>query len=262
VPARDEPAAEWKEGDAYASLLRADRAILAWEWLRRRADYRLAAGHLYPRPGIAAQPADRGAERWGLHGFEPSDLPAPCARPLWRAEFHPYVLEVAAAPGTCGDDSFDLVRFAGQAKLALSPQGAEHLLLTDGLRTIRLDVIEGSLRSGPVQLHYRISGMDAAQAPLLTLRRLLAFGRHGRFLNALHPPEARARRVILLLRAHDALATGATQRQIAEVLLDATASRTSWRSESPSLRSQAQRLIRGAREMLSGGFWQLLRTPR
>jgi hypothetical protein len=65
--------------------------------------------------------------------------------------------------------------------------------------------------------------------------------------------------MILLLRAFDALAAGASQRDIAQILLSASAGLPSWRVMSPSLRSQAQRLTRSARTMAAGSFWALLR---
>jgi hypothetical protein len=145
----------------------------------------------------------------------------------------------------------------GYVRLCASSE-AEHLLISDGIRTIRLDVWSGTLRSGPTVLHYLLSGVAAAEGSLLTLRRLIAFCRAGRFSRSLHPPEARARRWILMLRAHDAVAAGAGQRQIAEILLGSAAREARWRSEVPSLRSQAQRLVRSARLMAQGGYRQLL----
>ena len=52
--------------------------------------------------------------------------------------------------------------------------GREHLLMSDGLRTVRLDVLAGTLSSGPTELHYRLAGLGSAERPLLTLRRFLA----------------------------------------------------------------------------------------
>jgi hypothetical protein len=67
-----------------------------------------------------------------------------------------------------------------------------------------------------------------------------------------------ARRQILLLRAWDALQTGADLRTIAVELLSNRAAEKRWRVNSPSLRSQAQRLVQGARTLAGGGFWNLL----
>jgi hypothetical protein len=61
-----------------------------------------------------------------------------------------------------------------------------------------------------------------------------------------------------MLRAYDALAAGASQREIAAVLLDGDARRDRWRIHSPSLRSRAQRLAACARAMGEGGYRALL----
>lgn len=250
-------AADWKDAAAYAPLLAADRSIFAWEWLRRDPAYRAAAEHALEGIG---QIDDRSAtpERWGLHSFEPPDLPAPLARPVWNADIHSHILEVEAGRPTEASDSIDVARFGGGARLVTS-DAREHLLISDGLRAIRLDVLAGTLAGGPARLRYRFSGLATAEQPLLTLRRLLALWRTGRFSRSLHPPEARAPRWLLMLRAHDGVVAGADQREIAAELLSREAGEPRWRSGSPSLRSQVQRLVRGARRMAAGGYLELLR---
>lgn len=68
----------------------------------------------------------------------------------------------------------------------------------------------------------------------------------------------RRKRHILFLRAWDGLPAGATQRSLAAVLLREEAAAARWRTEAPSLRSQIQRLARGARAMAHGAYWRLL----
>ena len=62
-----------------------------------------------------------------------------------------------------------------------------------------------------------------------------------------------------MLRASDALAAGATQREIAATLLSRSAAEPLWRSRESSIRSQAQRLVRAARNMGAGGYRCFLR---
>jgi len=236
---------DWRDADAYAPLLDVDRSGFAWEWLRRDRDYR-AGGQ------------DRDAARWGLHAFEDPERDAIAARPVWRRGMFPFVLEVGAADEGAVDDRFDVERLAPFATLVTSPEGTEHWLLSDGRRPIRIDVAEGTLRTGPVLLRYRLAGFAGAQAPLLVLRRLFALWRSGDFSRALHPGEPRAARWILVLRAGDALAAGASQREIAECLLGREAARRRWRVEASSLRSRAQRLVREARRMAAGSYRELL----
>jgi hypothetical protein len=75
----------------------------------------------------------------------------------------------------------------------------EHRLLSDGLRAIRLDAPAGTFGNGPVCLLYSIRGRASSQPSLVTLRRLLALCRTGRFSRSLHRPEMKVRRWILVL---------------------------------------------------------------
>lgn len=243
---------DWRDAAAYAPLLGADRSLFAWEWLRRDPNYRAAAERGLSACGAGhEQPA-----AFGLVTFEPPGVGVPEARPMWRSDIHPQVLGVERGTGA-PDDSFLLGRLRQFATLH-PDSGTEHLLLSDGLRSIRLDAPLGTFNAETVRLRYRIEGIARAEPLVLTLRRFLALCRTGRFARSLHPREARARRWILMLRAWDALAAGADQRDIAEVLLSPSAADPRWRSRVPSLRSQAQRLVRTARGFAAGGYRSLL----
>jgi hypothetical protein len=166
---------DWRDAASYAPLLEADRSILAWEWLRRDPVYREAAARA-PR-GLWTVAAGE----WGLAAFEPPGLAAPLARPVWSAEAHPFILPVLACGPGEARDTFDLGRFESLLSLVMAPGRGEHLLLSDGLRSIRLDGTAGTLARGRVRLRYLLSGLESAEKPLLTLRRLLALARTGDF---------------------------------------------------------------------------------
>lgn len=246
---------DWRDGTAYAPLLGADRSLLAWEWLRRDEDYRRAA-RIYAGGGRHCRFL-AGPERWGLHAFEPPGLAVPEVRPMWQEDVHPYVLRARAIRGA-GGDCFDLDLLAPLCRRIRGTSDRQHLLISDGFRSIRIDVVEGAIGGNRVRLQYLIAGFEAAEKPLLTLRRLLALRRTGHFSSSLHPAEARTRRFVLMLRACDALAAGASQREIAAGLLDPDARRDRWRVRSPSLRSRVQRLAACARAMAAGGYRALL----
>lgn len=250
---------DWCDGGAYAGLAGLEPAALAWEWLRRDGGYRAAArvarGAAGSRSPVGVvQP---GAAAWGLHAFEDPDRPAGDARPVWRAAWLPRVLPAAALREGAGVDLFELERFAGLATLVRGRDGAEHLLLADGRASLRLDVTAGTLLAGPVRLAYHLAGLASARPPLDTLEGLLWLARHGHLPRPRHG--GRQRRLVLLLRTADALAAGASQREIAEVFVSPAVRAARWRTEAPSLRSQAQRLVRGARAMSAGGYRALLR---
>lgn len=244
---------DWRDAAAYAPLLEADRSIVAWEWLRREPSYREAALRSPRQRGTPA------AAAWGLVAFEDPDLAAPAARPVWTAEADASVLTALACECSSGRDTLDLERFGAMSTIVAISDRREHLLISDGLRLIRLDVLAGTLTQGPAELRYLLSGLGSAEKPLLTLRRFLALARTGRFSRSLHPREPRARRWALILRVHDALRAEADQREIARVLLSRDAGEPRWRSQAPSLRSRAQRLVREARRMAAGAYRRLLR---
>lgn len=251
---------DWRDAAAYAPLRDADRSLFAWEWLRRDASYRAAARRaLSGSPAVGA--GEPGSEHFGLVAFESSSLAVPEARPAWRSDADAHVLGVCAAPIMPGADQLDLFDLRHVRALArlIGRNGVQHLLLSDGHRCIRLDGPAGTFTNGPVCLRYAIRGIASAEPPLLTLRRFLVLCRTGRFSRGLHRQEARASRWILMLRASDAIAAGATQRDIAQTLLRPSAGGPRWRSREPSARSQAQRLVGSARALAAGGYRAFLR---
>jgi hypothetical protein len=241
---------DWRDGAAYAALLHAERSIFAWEWLRRDTAYR--AGF---------QAGKCAARQWGLLQYEDPDLPAPLARPFWAKEAEPYTLCAAASPCDPGPDAFDPALLPG---LVSSIQGGEnrHLLISNGLRTIRLDLVGKCLGAGPIRLRFMVEGLGSAGPSLLSLRQLIALCRRGRFEGPLFRPETRARRWILELRAFDALSAGAAQRDVAALLFGMPAELCRWRIEAPSVRLQVQRLVRRARMLGRGGYLAFLKLPR
>jgi hypothetical protein len=253
--------ADWRDAEAYAPLLDVERSAFAWEWLRRDKRYRRSIEDALQRSRVPERPASaEGVEpaHWFLHAFEDPMVGAPEARPLWRSEAHDLVLKVVAEPCEPGDEAFLFHRVAEAATIVRGSAG-EHLLLSDGRRNVRLDILRGSVLAGPVRLRYQLSGMRTVDAHLLVLRRLLSFWRSGRFSRLLHPPEARASRLVLMLRVYDAMQAGATQREIAASLLDRDAGEERWRVKTPGLRSRVQRLVRAARAAAAGGYTAFLK---
>jgi hypothetical protein len=186
--------------------------------------------------------------------------PASQARLIWDARFDSSVIPVEAMPASPRDaDTFDPSRFWSLTTIVVHPAEGEHVVFSDGYRRIRIDVTCGTLSEDPVHLRYRLSGLAGAEAKVLTLRRLLALCRLGRFARNLHAPEHLAPRWLAALRVHDAVRHGASQREIGGILYGQKSSTLSHDSGSDFLRLRVQRLVRIGRYMVSGGYLTLLR---
>lgn len=188
--------------------------------------------------------------------------PAPEARVIWDARHDPGTIVADAVPGARDDpDAIESERFAAWLTMVADETG-EHVVMSDGLRHIRLDVRGASLCSGPVILHYQIAGSVSARPLLLPLRRVVEFWLHRRFAASLFPRDPRIERWLLALRVHDAVSDGANQREIAEALFGIERTRDGWGGVSDSLRSQVRRLVGEARALAHGGYRTLMRRPR
>lgn len=248
---------DWTDAAGYAPLLELEGAGFAWEWLRRQPEYETAARRALDRGEMGQDLEDRSAVAWNLHAFEDPRLAAQDARPVWTAAAHPWVVRATAERSSAGEDALDLERL-GPLATHVRSRSEERLLLSDGRRSLRLDLRGGGIGRSRVHLSYELAGVEALERPLLVLRRLRALAASGRFRLSLHPGVRRAHRLVQLLRTHDALQVGASQADIAQVLLRPGLEHSRWRIHSPSIRSQAQRLAFAARQMSAGGFWRLL----
>lgn len=188
-------------------------------------------------------------------------LAAPDARIIWHAQFDPGTLRVLVEPADVLDsDGIKVERLKAWLTVARDRAGHEHAVLSDGYRHIRIDVEEGSLEDArTVLLHYRLHGTASAECRILPLRRFLHLCRTQRFARSLFPPEPRISRWVTMLRVHDAIVSGASQREIASVLFGAERVESDWGGTSESLRSRVKRLVRDARLMARGGYKSLLR---
>lgn len=253
-----ESGVDWRDGDAYSALLDADRSLFAWEWLRRHPSYRRAAN---TRKVGDPETGTPDAATFGLVCFEPPDARVPFARPIWRSDADPQVLVASSWPEGTAEQEFELDRCLHLAHLVAS-KSMHHLLLTDGLRTIRLDAPEGAIAGTRLSLCYPVPDRVSRTELLLPLQRLIALLHRGNFARSLHRREPRAARWILELRTYDAILAGAHQRDIAEELLKRSPAPSRWRSRDPSLRSQVQRLVRSARALGGGDFRRVLIARR
>jgi hypothetical protein len=201
-----------------------------------------------------------GATPGGCAFAETADRPALQARQIWDRAFDPSVLtaEASPAPATVVD-RFDISKVAATVSIAITQDGCERVALSDAYRRIRVDIVRGSVLDGPVSLRYRLGDGWGLDAQLLTLRRLQVLRRTGRFTRTLFPPEKMAPRWLAALRACDAIAAGASQRELADLLFGPLAAHATWRGESDFLRLRVQRLVRIGRRMTESAYLSLLR---
>jgi hypothetical protein len=160
-------------------------------------------------------------------------------------------------------DAFDIRQLGHPVSVLRLGAGLEQVLLADGIHHIQLEVSRRSLLDGPAKLHYDISGFEDLEPKLLTLQRLVALRRLGRFPHSLFPPERRAPRWIIALRALDASRMGANRREIAAALFGQDIVRRDWDGGSDYLRSRVRRAIAAGKGLADGGHLDLLRRlPR
>lgn len=193
----------------------------------------------------------------GCSFAEDPNRAAPDARILFEASTDPSVLACEASAGEATDP--DLLETGCFSTLLSGRGGGEQLLLSDGLHNLRLEIRHGSLLNGPVRLHFKFDGLAAIDSPLLTLRRLVALQRLRRMPLQLYRPDPGARRAIVMMRAWDAHAAGASQREIAALLFGTRNAESEWRAASDYLRSRVRRLVANARGMVRGDWRALLK---
>ncbi|WP_293880480.1 DUF2285 domain-containing protein [Sphingomonas sp.] len=253
VPDRDDPELglpDWRIADEYRFLSGMERGAFAWEWLRRGPAYR----QTWDEWACITTGSYSAAERFSLAELEDPGLPAGSARPIWLAEIDGTVvladiLPIDPAPG----EGIDLLEIASLVTLAVDPENREHLLLSDGVAMVRLDIARGTLLGGRMQLAYRLSGISKISEPLMTLRRLVPLILTGSIPRKLLKVERLADRWIQELRVADAIAAGATHQDIARALFGALILDRRWRSEGDAVRLRVQRLVRKAQQRLRDG---------
>jgi hypothetical protein len=238
----------WHSPAAYLYLLRLNRPLLAWEYLRRNSGYQEDWAR---RQGVDTRDP---VPHWQLEAFEDPSLDARVARPIWRFETERRVKLRAAEPGN-ELEPFSLWTIPGPKRLvhdgrrlllnAYPGRDALHLMLGQ-------DVHEGQ------PFEYVLTprpDMDEQWRRIQEQQRLLT---------EREPAVAaspRPDRVSLLhmraLHALDASADGASQREIAASLFGEESTAANWHPDG-ELRAQVRHLLRRARALVAGGYRSLI----
>lgn len=142
-----------------------------------------------------------------------------------------------------------------------SAQHGEQVRLSNGLHSIQLAVLLGTVMQGPVHLKYHLDGFDRVNPKLATLRRLLAVRQLNRFPASLFPTDRRAGRWLMALQALDMSHRGIAHRRIAEQLYGQQGEDLDWRGTSDWMRARVRRAIRLGTDLSNGGYLELLSRP-
>lgn len=249
----------WPAADDYHYLEDATPTDLAWEWLRRDPVYRkLDHDRAVPagaRVSIIPIAPPECIARWGCLTLPSPELDFTEAPILWSPVADPAVLRVLALDPHESVRRFDIEKCGVPATLVCG-NGCEHVRLGCAGSAVRLDVVLGTVLDGPVWL---VHDLALAGPPALSgLHRFLHLSAAGH-LPAFRPsPSQRTRRQAIALRVADALAQGASIRDVGIMLYSADRVSREWSEE--ALKSQCRRLIALAREMSGGGYIGLLNS--
>jgi hypothetical protein len=254
------PHANWRDPEQYRPLLDFDCVGWAGQWLSRNPEFleRLRQIDCVWRlngEGILACRDSCPLVRWGLRCC----VLASAANFLWLPDVNPFVLLVEADSAMSAADTFALHQCPLLKAVVQRADDGQHLLFSDGQRHLQVQVTRGDALAGIVCLCCQLRGLRAFENKSVSLRRLCYLHRRGRLLKSLYPPERRARRWIEMLRAWDGRTTGASQRDIALALFGDRAATTDWEA---GYRTRMQRLLRGARALVDGGYLKILIPDR
>jgi hypothetical protein len=164
-----------------------------------------------------------------------------CARvrPLWSAALDPHVLAARAQPALgLRARSFD-AQTAG-IRIIRSAQG-EHLLVDRGSGPVRIDVSEGSVLSGPVNLQFDIRDDDHLAAQIAALRVFDGFTDN--------PAHRHLVRHLRALAALDARRAGGSLRETADLVIGPG----DWPGDGEHRKSQVRRLVIAGEQLVAAG---------
>jgi hypothetical protein len=234
----------WRDAEAYTFVETLPVAGIAWEFLRRNTDYRTTVDE-----GSAL------AARFGLSAYADPQFSAAEQPIFWRPAVSPRTLVLTSSPANDGAAlTFDLADWPGRVVERACADGV-HLLLTIEREEHRLcsakPLIPGQrlVVALPLDADFPIRAEAAARLfEQLSKRGTGPPKRGARYL---------ARRLAASLRALDARAAGASQRQIAAEVLGARfVGPRAW--EDSAARAMICRLLRHGAALVAGGYLTLL----
>jgi len=246
-------APDWRDAHTYEGLLGADRSVWAWEFARRGLDQPGGAAAFAPQAGRAPELC--------FVGDGPPGDPLPIALWRWQSDGSAPVFSVEPA-GARDPAAIDLKGLDVATLVVRTADGDQHVLISDGVRRLRLAVVQGDVLSGPAAFRFHLPALARGVGSLEGVRRLVALRDTGRLEPGGAPAPAKAPRWLQILRAHDARRDGASHRDIAVSLFGEARVREDWRPGSDYMRMRIQRLVRAAEQAVAGGYRALFGLRR
>ncbi|MEQ8402670.1 MAG: DUF2285 domain-containing protein [Roseitalea porphyridii] len=256
---------DWHLTARYIYALGLDGPSWAWEWLRRNRAYqtdwkRAGQGRRRSRFLEATRrPSKDRAAPWGLIALENPETPAHDAAVFWQQDSITSLLRAGARPHP--DDHvapYDIwsepgrkaIAFDGdEAQLLIRTARADHRLLFDE----PADIVDR------IPLELRLDAPDGDRRQFDAARQFL-FERSRERSPSL-PIHPRAPLMMQMLQTVDGRASGASRREVAQVLFGADTVAAEW-NVSERLKARVRYLEKRGRFFVEGGYRQLLELPK
>jgi hypothetical protein len=243
----DRSTEHWYPTAAYLYALHLDGPALAWEYLRRNADYRCDWLRRRHRP--------EAAQRWGLRLLEDPDLDARDAHPVWFPDHDAVVQFYADADPLPDAVVFEFWRIPGRKHLI--HDGRRLVLVTRWPGCcLRLAFAPGLADGMAYAYAIRACATPCARYHALgaELDKLAADPVPAAAVRPRPPPAALLE--LHTLQALDATLAGASLRQVAEGLFGAETVTDGWHADS-GLRSKVRRLVQRGKTLMRSGYRRL-----
>ncbi len=251
---------------AYDYALTLAPSDLAWEFLRRNAQYQRAfrlSRRGPERPGrlrsgpllVRVRRHTSGSIAWGLITFVDPALPAPEASLCWLTSSTAPILEALCcrAPRSAFDLAIADVRSV--KSVILGPGREEHVLLGDSERTFALH-LQGSRASlGPVCTTFLLRGIPDP------MKLAADFVRVDALLRVRQSRTHQSRHRLLLrdaLVALDGRRAGASHRDVAKVIFGIERVREAWSGGGGWLKERMRRALAAGEALRDGGYRKAL----
>jgi hypothetical protein len=251
----------WRTG--YESFEHFPRLAFAWEYLRRNERFREvchATSQHIRRAGDRLTVIDGRRLKFGGHClFATSpDEDARSATVFWDPGACPNVLHLLALPARRRTTPFLLADSPLNASLLITPDGAQHVAVRDGVRALQLCILGENLLH-PVTLVFDTA---AALSPFPHQNQMLTCFQTYRagqgLLERFFPADPHATRLTFVLKALDGWLLGLPQREIALALYGRERVERDWRDPKENLRDQVRHAIARGRALVERGYCAFL----